>query len=456
MFLGNILRRTFKLEKDEEVTKMIILAICFFIVLGCYTLLKELKDSVFVLVVGKQYIPNVKIISYFFMVPLAIFYTWLAGKVKRYSLLNFYTTFYGIFGLVLAYFLKDPTIGLLNESASSSRFFGWVFYLFCEGHSPFIVSVLWAFFNSISHPKDIKSSYIFVTVASKLGGAIFSFLAWMFMSGKITFGCNLSSVDSYVAVMAFASACLLIIPFLIRYLIKIVPKENLLGYSDEESRGKKIKESYESGFSLLFKIPYVFGIFGMIFFWETVNVIFNYMRLGIAYEDAESITGFISALYKTIMFSHITGLILALFGTSFVVRRFNEKVSLMLIPLLIGTAILVCMMFKTTNAVVLTYIFIRAVNYSFAYPLRESLYIPTSTSIQFKVKSWIDGFGTKFSKIFGSIYNSLINLIPIAFLGMFQIGFFSAVIFLWTLLAFLLGKRWEKAIKNNEVIGEDV
>jgi len=45
----------FQSLKGDELIKTILLGICFFIVVGSYTLIKELKDALFVLMVGQKY-----------------------------------------------------------------------------------------------------------------------------------------------------------------------------------------------------------------------------------------------------------------------------------------------------------------------------------------------------------------------------------------------------------------
>lgn len=446
------IQKYFNINSKTELIKIFIISICFFIILGAYTIIRELKDSIFILIVGKNYIPDIKTLSCFLMFPLTIFYSWLSIRIERHMLLIFYSLIYGLGGCILAYYLSDPIVGLLNPISSPLRIFGWIFYLFLEGYSPFIVCLIWAFFNSISNPGDLKNNYIIVTTASKIGGFLFALFAWLFMSKQITFGYEMTDANMYSFLMGIASIALLLVPICIYILYKVIPKKQLSGYSINNEDKKKENSSFFSGFSVIFKNVYVLGIFGMIFFWEVVNVIFNYMRLSIGFAEAESISGFSAILYKQIMLMHLIGLFFVLFGTSSVVKYCGEKVSLMLIPILTGTSIFICMYYQSTSLITFTYIFVRAINYSFAYPLREALYIPTSQDIQFRAKSWIDSVGSKLSKGFGSGYNKVIQFIPIESVNLFQNSFFIFIILSWTIGAFLLGKKWEKTIKDKKII----
>ena len=96
----------------------------------------------------------------------------------------------------------------------------------------------------------------------------------------------------------------------------------------------------------------------------------------------------------------------------------------------------------------------RAINYALAYPLRESLYIPTTKAMKFKSKSWIDGFGSKLSKSIGSGYNYvmanyIIANFTVSAVFIFNFVFFSVVVAVWAIMANALGRRFEHKIHAN-------
>ncbi|HLE76619.1 MAG TPA: Npt1/Npt2 family nucleotide transporter, partial [Candidatus Babeliales bacterium] len=59
----------------QERLKFIFLGIIFFFVIGGYTIAKELKDSIFASIIGKEYIPLAKIIAMFVLVPAIFVYS---------------------------------------------------------------------------------------------------------------------------------------------------------------------------------------------------------------------------------------------------------------------------------------------------------------------------------------------------------------------------------------------
>lgn len=444
----------FRERYSRETIKIMFLAVYFFFVFGSYTLFKDLKDSIFMITVGSAYIPQVKTISLFLMIPLVMLYSWLSTAITRKNLLVFYSSVYGIGGLLLAYFIAHPTIGLANTVSHPYRFFGWLSYLFLEGASPFLVSLSWSFLSSISHPRDIKKSYLIMTIMSKIGGAMFAMIAWLFASKFFTFGILYSDVSMYQFIMQVAGCGTLVLPLVITTMNYFLPHDIFIGYNKEGDRGSKEHSEKNKTFGLftLIKNKYVLGIFGMVFFWEVINFIFNNLRLNVAFDSSHSIGQISAYLFKSTMFMHSIGLLFVLFGTSFFIRRLGERIALLLIPILTGIIIFTFIFFQNPLLISIMYPFIGAINYSLSRPLRESLFIVTSKNIQFSTKQWIDSFGQKFSKSCGSLYTILLQYIPVHVVYNFNIGFFIVLFSGWFLLACYLGKKWEKAVKNHTVI----
>lgn len=467
--ISNFFRSFTQIDSNER-SKVILLSICFFLVIGGYTLIKELKDSVFLSVVGKESLPLAKMLSMLVLIPMVVLYSKLVDWLRQSDLLCLYALIYSMGGLICVYFLGHPTIGLSNTDTSTTRLFGWFFYFFLEGYAPFVVSVLWAFVNSITAPEEIKNNYIIMTASSKLGGAVMAGMAWWILSTNANGMAIFSDVAMYQLLLIVASFILLLVPVVIAYMMKRVPAKYMHGYeaayrieqkleaaekaAEKEKKPRGFKATFYEMFAglwLLLRYPYVLGIFGMIFFWEIVNVIFNYMRLCVGQAESHSITEFGAFLYQQACFTHIVGFVFVMLGTRTIVARLGERRSLIAVPLLIGTVIACYLAFQSKTAVALAYVIMRAINYAFAYPLRESLYIPATKAVKFKSKSWIDGFGAKLSKTAGSTYN---YLMPLSILSV-NIVFFSIVIFAWVVMANALGRRFERAVKNNEVIGAE-
>ena len=79
-----------------ERLKFSLLTLAFCLVIGAYTIVKELKDTVFVGIVGNQYLPEAKFLVIFFLIPAALLYATLVDNIRRYQLLSFYCLFVSV------------------------------------------------------------------------------------------------------------------------------------------------------------------------------------------------------------------------------------------------------------------------------------------------------------------------------------------------------------------------
>ena len=153
---------------------------------------------------------------------------------------------------------------------------------------------------------------------------------------------------------------------------------------------------------------------------------------------------------------HFYGLIVSLFGVRFLLKKYGEKKCLLLIPVFVGMLLIYFMIYQTPEAVLHVFVGLNTINYSFSKPLSEALYIPTVKDMKFKAKSWIDSFGTKISKSAGSFFTDFaVTAIPgsVMFYAVYT-TFFSVLIGAWLITAYLLGRRYEKAVDSNEIISQ--
>src|SRR5690242_11187111 len=110
--------------------KLTLVSLAYFFIIITYTFVNELKDSIFLSIVGRDYVPTAKIISMLILIPAILFYSYLVDRLRRYQLLCFYAFLYGAVGLLCAYLVGHDSIGLYNTDASPKRMFGWFFYFF--------------------------------------------------------------------------------------------------------------------------------------------------------------------------------------------------------------------------------------------------------------------------------------------------------------------------------------
>lgn len=461
----NVIKRMcmnlFDIDPHERL-KVFFLSVTFFLVIGAYTITRDLKSSIFVSVVGREWIPWAKVMSMVLLVPLILFYSRLVDQMRRYQLLAGYSAFFGTVGLLFAYYIGDSSVGLANTHTSASRLFGWLFYFFIEAYSPFVVSVFWAFANSITTPDGAKKNYGFIVSGSKLGGMVTAGLAWYLFDisarGNHPY---LNDVVTHQIILVVSSLMIMIVPLIIFLLIKMVPGHYLHGYEaayqleKHKDKDPEEKSGVFAGLDMFAKYPYVLGIFGLIFFYEVINAVLSYLRLGVAEANAQNISDVSRVLFEMMFKTHAIGLVISLLGTRTLHQKLGTSFCLLLIPLLTGAFLLYLMVQTTSQALINAFVLFKAIHYALSWPVRESLYIPTIKEIKFKSRSWTDAFGSKIARTAGSAFNIIALRFGTALILPIHSFFFASIIGLWFITALLLGRRFEKAIANNEVIGSE-
>ncbi|MGZ6250671.1 MAG: NTP/NDP exchange transporter [Candidatus Chromulinivorax sp.] len=455
--------------KKYEKLKFLLLTIAFCLVIGAYTIVKELKDTVFVGVVGNEYLGKAKLFTVFFLIPATLLYAALVDNVRRYQLLSFYCFLYGILLLLFTYVLGMPGHGLDNVVTSPWRIFGWVYYLVLEGFSPFVVGVFWAFANSVSDPREAKSQYATMVAGSKIGGMATSLFAAYMMNNLAKSGSgyfSFSDTFAHQILLGGSAILLLCVPLTLYVLMRLVPGSYLHGYEvvyKQEKQNSKTGASNTgvlSGFWILLESPYILGIFALIFFYESLNVVLGFQRIALLKAAATNSHGVVSmsmltgSMFMQRFWMHFYGMIMSLFGVRFLLKRYGEKVCLIMIPVFVGLLLIYFMVMQTPEAMLHVFVGLGTINYGFSKPLCETLYIPTIKDIKFKAKSWIDSFGTKISKSAGGLFNDSVRAVLPGSAQFYMIYslFFTVLVFAWLFTAYLLGRRYEKAVESNQII----
>lgn len=461
--------RSLLLIEEKDRYKVLFLTLAFMLIIGGYTVVRTLRDVLFVSIVGRMSIPWARLWAIIMLVPGVMIFSKLVDLVKRYQLLYIYSAIYGIGGLIIAYLLQHPTIGLPNTATDSSRLFGWFIYLFIEGYNPFLISVFWSFVHSISSPEGSKIAYPVMVAGSKIGGMTAALLGCTLLAMP-SWGTGLmGQIVAHQVILAVFSIWVLLVPLCIMGLRRMVPAAYLHGYEaayraehrahahdDDSAERKGIAQTLYSMFAgliMLFKYPYAMGMFGIVFFWEVINSFVSFARLEVV-QDSLSCAA-TAALLRQDFWIHVGGFLLALLGTRVLVELLGERKSLILSPLV--TAFLLCYYYSTrsTSSMAVIYVLLRVMHYAFSVPLRERLYTPTVTDIKFKSKLWIDSFGIKFSKGAGALYNMVCMELAEGARFSFSVTIFGTIIGLWIITAHLMGRAFEHAVTKRKVIGLD-
>ncbi len=431
--------------QGDELKKFILLAAGFFFIIGSYWPMRTLKDSFFINMVGPTWQPYVKMISLAIFFPVVLIYAKLVDMFSKRNLIYVVLGFYGVLGLVFVALLNHPTIGLQNQVTSPYRLVGWFFYVYAETYISLIMSLYWSYASDITSPESAKKGYGLIIFGTQLGGVLLMFLG------------NVLSADTAqyahrAPLILFISICMFLGIALMTFLLQsLISKKNLESYSDSKGSGapKILKNvGFIEGLKTILVHPYVIGVFGLIFFHELISTVMNYQML-LLISKTFSNGGLVNKfLFEYNFCVQLIACLFGLFGTSFFQRRFGIKFCIVTYPLLLGGSIVSYLFYPTLGTIFYVMLIAKAINYAFNQPAKEVLYIPTSRDIKYKSKAWVDMFGARLAKATGSAFDATFSGILI---GLPSVIIMSCI-GCWVLVANLLGNRFQKAIKNNEII----
>jgi len=444
--------------KPEFKAKVFYLSLTFLLMTACQVIWRPMKMAVFSKMVGSYLIPDAKLASLFYVIPLILVYSKLVDWLRRHHLLYCFMIFHAAIGLVFAYLLAHPVYGLANTQINSMRITGWAFYFFMEGFDAFFSTVFWSFADSINNPKDAKNYYGFFVTGSKIGGITASILLY--------FALKMATAQGHLTLLpnalAIGSLLMLGAAFAIYKLMKNVPDDVMHGYEaaykmekqkshEKKSVWQSIRGAFE-GLVIMVRKPYVLGIFSLVAFYEIMVVIFDWWVALHADATMPSV-GDMTAWYAFYYFLfNLIGLFISLLGTTPILRLIGIRMSLFIFPLLCLGLLMFTYAFPSARTFFAVLVALRAFNYAFNHPTREVLYIPTTKDIKFKAKTWTDAFGSRIAKSFGSIFNVSIKGASPAFALISGLSLSFGLTFLWLIVVYFLGKTLQTAIDNKQVI----
>jgi ATP:ADP antiporter, AAA family len=438
-----------------DAIKIFLSAATFFFIIGSYSILRSFKTSIFLGFVGREYEPYAKIVAILVTIPVMLIYGRVIDKVKKHQAIYCFLGLYIVLTILFACLFAHPVHGIANTQTSPYRIIGWMFEIFMDLFQALIVSTFWSFLNSISTPAFANRSYGLVVAGSRLGGILTTFFCWCVLE-KTSFAPTIS-----IPLLTAVPALLLFCAGYCIYLMKrIVPAEQLHGYEatyqieHNNEKNPKTTGVFE-GLRLMLTEPYVLGIFGLVFSFEIINIIFDYqMHILMSIEKNNEVLGMSSFMLLYTGTFQTLSLLFSLFGTSTLLKRFGVRNCLLVMPIASMGLALLPVMYPKLITVFIVMVILRALNYGFNHPLREILFIPTVKDIQFKSKAWIDSFGRTISKTTGSTFNLFANTGSAYFTLFMQSSFSIAIASVWAFIAILIGKRYLQTIAQNDVIGK--
>jgi ATP:ADP antiporter, AAA family len=433
-------------ESRAEVQKYTILGLVFGLLIAAYWGLRPIKDSIFTGIVGADYLPSAKISSLFVLIILVSIYSKLVDRIPRHRIFYLLTTIYAIGALILSIMLAHQSYGIPNIVESPTRIIGWVWYIFVESIGTLMVPLFWAFAADVSTKDSARRGFPLIMLCAQFGN----------VAGPWFLRAKLLGFTNSAPVIAIAGAIMLLLGALIWLFMRVTPKTEF--HVVKKSRTKK-KPTFYEGLKLLVTQKYLLGIFVFLLAFETIATIVDF------YFKVLVKAQFPSELMRSnylAMFAVITGLVsffALLFGVSNIQKKLGIRASLITLPILMMAGVTAWWFSPTLLTAGALVVMFKGLNYAINQPSIKQLYIPTSEDTRYKAQAWIEAFGSRGSKAFGSVINNL--KLPLSrlygpagitmFLSIASVASFALLIF-WVFVAFSVSAQYNKAVEEDSLI----
>jgi len=457
--LMRICRFNFGTFEKEEFKKFLKMGFTFALMIGIYWTLRPLKDSIFIQLVDKMYLPYAKTISVLALLPLVMFYTRLLETTSREKMLILLPTFYGVSILIFStamFVAQAPLEEIAMRSLIpyvSTKILGYLWYFFVESFGSLMVALFWAFATDTTEAASAKKGFPLVVMMGQMGGVVCPYSI-----GGLPHRLGLTTDTLSMVILGLL--CLSIIG-MIRYFLKTTPRDLLTSFQGQNEEKEKAKQEpgFMEGLKLLLKHRYLMGMFAANFIYEFIVTIFDFnfkIAAGTAYSGV-ALTHYLSLYGSSV---NIVSLFCLLLGISNVTRFLGVGVALAAMPIIVGIALAGFLNIDSLSFLFALMVGSKAINYALNGPALKQLYIPTTTDVRFKAQAWIETFGSRASKEAGSLFNMFLKPLQTAFgiaAGRMHyltlsgaIGF--PLLAVWFLVAIYLAKKFQQGIQENKVV----
>lgn len=464
----NIIRFFYPGIRDEEIKKFGLLSLTFFFTIGAYWMFRLLKDTIFFKIAfpaslgwaegqGGLFQPTAKKYSVLVVILCVLVYSKLVDWFEKHKLFYVVGSFYAtIFATITALLLVREFYGDLALGKNLLALVGWVSYFGIESFGSIMVPLFWSFVISVTDSESAKTGFPFIIAGAQLGSI-----------GGSTLTIFAEELGGVWRLFFMGTIFVLIIMALVYYFMKVIPSNQLVGNkaaAAEEAKHKKegFIEGFFAGIKLLFTRPYLMGVLVVSTFYEVVGTIVDYQmkRQASAFPAYATETGFAKFLGIFGVFTNGLAFLMALLGTSYMMKKFGLKFCLLVYPICFAISLSALYAFYqyghptpshllwTTFGVMMI---VKGLSYAVNNPTKEMMYIPTSKDVKFKTKGWIDMFGGRTAKMGGAQITDALkeNMHVLMTYGtIFGLG----IIGFWIVIALYVGTTFNKLTKENKII----
>ena len=152
------------------------------------------------------------------------------------------------------------------------------------------------------------------------------------------------------------------------------------------------------------------------------------------------------------VYTNIVAWIWCCVGVNNIGRKLGLTVALVIMPIVIAIASLVLASAATLTTAFWIMVFCKGLNYALNQPSKEQLYIPTTPETKYKVKAFMEMFGSRGSKALGSGINALKSFMAVESFILFSTIASLGMVGVWLYAAIYLASTHKKAVTAKQVV----
>lgn len=431
-----LLRRVVDVEA-HEVRALLLGAGWFFCLLSGYYLLRPLRDAMG-LAGGAdelQWLFTGTFVAMLALVPLfGTLVTRLAPRRFVPLAYRFFTASILVFAVLIATEVKSLWVGR-------------VFFVWISVFNLFVISIFWSVLADCFSNAQARRLFGFIAAGGTAGTFVGPALA--------------ASVVSTLGPVALTLGAALLLELALQCFARLYPREGactgpVAAAADESSGpgaatargdGRPIGGSVLAGLALIARSPYLLGLCGYLLL-HTAASTFLYFEQGRivvgAFADTVSRTRFFALVDLGV--STLT-LLLQLFITGRVMRRFGVGTALVVLPLASAIAFAAVALSPTVMVLALAQAVRRAFDYAIARPAREVLFTVVDREAKYKAKNAIDTVVYRGGDAVSGWISAGLTAIGIGFAGLAALAIPLAG--LWAVLSLWLARQQERRLEGD-------
>jgi len=434
---------------ELDLKKFFVLSLSLMFTIGPYWMLRGVREALFIDLVGINWQPLGKIVSFLFIIPIVLFYSKLVDFVKKEKLFFVVYPIYIAAFLAIAFFIAYPTHSIISFLYKIVPFLhkipgnivGWLSYVTIESFGALAPAMFWSFVASQVTTKSAKRGYGMIFAITQVGTILGS-----------AFVAQYSETLGLSIVIMVATAFVAIVPFTIKSFLSIDKKEGKKSKPSQFFRTNKRKTGFFEGLRLLLMTPYLLGIFVITTAYEIIGTVLEFQMNVLAHKVYPTKEAFAAFYGQYGILTNSLTCLFALIGTSFFLRKFGLRICLLLFPIATGIIVFSVGLFPILPVILISMIILKGLNYSLNIPSKEILYIPTSRDIKFKTKGWIDAFGIRSVKASGAGINVFFSKLAPAQTLAFLTPIILVFTTLWLLVARFVSVKNHKLVKGKQIV----